>query len=289
MRAELEGVLIAYLAPVGYAVGLWLFFNWLILGDPLFFLKQQAPGGGGPNGGVAAVAAAPTHAIGLVEILRRLVELNWNLFPLSILVLVALVALFVVRRDLMSLTIAVLLALNASFTAIIVYASGAESYLQLRYNMRAMPIAMVGVAWLFLSVSERRTKLVVWGATLAVLVLSIPLTWREMRTLSDPVSRPGVHPRARDREGSGGNLVDRRLRGRDRGAEARRRVRPAGRARAGRDPHRRRADLQRHAPVGQARALSRPHRQGRPLLARRPRRDRSDASATCLPPTSRTT
>ncbi len=34
---RIEANLLAYLVPVTYAVGLWLYFNYLIMGDPLFF------------------------------------------------------------------------------------------------------------------------------------------------------------------------------------------------------------------------------------------------------------
>src|SRR3954453_19229856 len=74
----------------------------------------------------------------------------------------ALVLVFVRRRDLMTLPLIVMLALNAAFTWLILVASGAESYLQLRYNMRAMPIALAGVAWLFL-LSRGRQRLLVWA------------------------------------------------------------------------------------------------------------------------------
>ncbi|MDE3077954.1 MAG: hypothetical protein KGJ86_21225, partial [Chloroflexota bacterium] len=34
---RLEASLLAYLAPVAYTVFLWMLFNWMIMGDPLFF------------------------------------------------------------------------------------------------------------------------------------------------------------------------------------------------------------------------------------------------------------
>lgn len=34
---RIEANLLAYLVPISYGVGLWLYFNWLIMGDPLFF------------------------------------------------------------------------------------------------------------------------------------------------------------------------------------------------------------------------------------------------------------
>ncbi len=180
-RVEIEGTVLAYLAPISYGVGLWLFFNWLILGNPFFWLSQQAPGAT-PSGRAPVVAQPVTDSIGAGALVRELLSLNWHLFPLTLVVGVTLVARFVLRRDLMALTIAVLLTLNAAFTGLIVWFSGAESYLQLRYNMRAMPIALVGVAWLFLSLRDARLKLAVWAGTLVLLLAGLPLTWRTMET-----------------------------------------------------------------------------------------------------------
>lgn len=181
-RAELEGSMLAYVAPISYGIGLWLFFNWLILGDPLFWLRHQAPGAAanGPAGQAIAVTA-PGPSISAWHIASSLVQENLNLFVLAPLTLVALLVLAVRRRDVMALAIALMIGLNAFFTGLLVYVSHAESYLQLRYNMRAMPLAMIGVAWLYLRVAPR-ARIAVWAAALAIIVTSWPLTWNEMRT-----------------------------------------------------------------------------------------------------------
>ena len=174
-RAELEGTLLTYLAPITYGAGLWLFFNWLILGDPLFFLKLQAPGAGinNPAGVLQPVPAiirrSPGHFAG--EVLR----LNLQLYPVVALVVVALLFVLYRRRDLMTSSLIVLLILNAAFTWLLVWRSGAQSYLQLRYNMRAMPLALVAVAWLYL-IARPHWKRLTWAASLAAVVGSIPFT-----------------------------------------------------------------------------------------------------------------
>lgn len=174
-RAELEGTLLTYLAPIAYGAGLWLFFNWLILGDPLYFLKLQAPGAGIDNpGGVrqsvpALVDSRPGHLAG------ELLKLNVELYPVVALVVLALVLALYRRRDLMTLSLIVLLVLNAAFTWLLVWRSGAQTYLQLRYNMRAMPLALVAIAWIYLIVRPRWKRLA-WAASLAAVVASIPFT-----------------------------------------------------------------------------------------------------------------
>lgn len=178
-RGELEGTLLTYLAPLSYGVGLWVFFNWLILGRPFFFLHQQTPGAG--INGAQAIVQAPPGSTTAAHVVRDVVVLNVELFPATLAVLVALALVFYRRRDLMTLSLIAFLLLNAAFTAAIVYESGARSYLQLRYNMRAMPLTFVGIAWLHL-VAKPRYRRLVWGAGLAAVVLSIPATAYAMRT-----------------------------------------------------------------------------------------------------------
>ena len=151
-RTEIEGSVVAYLAPVVYAIGLWLFVNWLILGNALYFLTQQAPGFAQstptttpPPPGVGTAHIPPS------TITRELVTLNWHLFVPTIIVTVALLVAFAMRRDLMSAVIAGFIALNAFFTGVLIWTSGNLGLLQLRYNMRAMPLAIAGVAWLLIT------------------------------------------------------------------------------------------------------------------------------------------
>ena len=182
-RAEIEGTLISYLAPLSYGVGLWLFFNWLILSDPLFWLKHQAPGGpaNGPPGttGPSLTVAGPHPSA--AHVTRELVGLNWHLFLLTLPTLVALVALFAFRGDLMALTLAVFLSLNAAFTGLLIYVSHAEAYSQLRYNMRAIPLALIGSAWVVTRFAGR-VRVAAGAVVLVLLIAAIPQTWHVMRT-----------------------------------------------------------------------------------------------------------
>lgn len=177
-RAELEGSLVAYLVPVAYGIGLWLFVNWTIVGSPLYWLRYQAPGQTADD----AAPAAPIDRMGLPEAVSSLLELNWNLFPPTLLVVCVLGLQFVLRRDLMAATIAAFIGLNGFFTAVLIAMSGNAGFLQLRYNMRAMPLAIVGVAWLYLGLRGSRERLVLWVATVAALAISLPVTWETMRT-----------------------------------------------------------------------------------------------------------
>jgi hypothetical protein len=178
-RSELEGTLLTYLAPISYGVGLWLFFNWLIVGSPLFFLRQQTPGA--PVSPGQAPSTIVHTQLGPLQIAEKIASLNWHLFPPTIVVLIALAAVFAVRRDLMTLSLFGMIGLNAAFTWLIVMESGAESYFQLRYNMRPMPLALAGVAWLFL-IARGRMRFAIWAVALLGLVAAIPMTASTMES-----------------------------------------------------------------------------------------------------------
>jgi hypothetical protein len=180
-RSELEGTLLTYLAPISYGLGLWLFFNWLILGSPVFFLQQQTPGA--PLTPGASATPVVHTSLSPVAVAGNIVSLNWHLFPPVVLVFLALVAVLVVRRDVMTATLISMLVLNAAFTWLIVVASGAEAYLQLRYNMRAMPIAVTAMAWLYL-IARGRRRTAVWGASLVAILASAPFTLQTMRSFA---------------------------------------------------------------------------------------------------------
>ena len=188
-RDELEGSVLSYLAPICYGLFLWFFFNWLILGDPLSFLRNQVPTPGGATtpattgvatGGAAASSVVAKARPSIHSIVAELIGLNWHLFPLTAFVFVGLLVLFAAKRDLMALVLAVLLSLNAVFTAIVIWFSHSESYGQLRYNMRAMPIAVIGVGWICLRL-RGRARLAAWAGAAVVLLACLPVTWHAMR------------------------------------------------------------------------------------------------------------
>lgn len=178
---ELEASLVLYLAPIAYAGAAWLFFNWLILGDPLYFLNL-----GATTADIGAsqqdVGGLPAQELGPAGVLVYLTKLNLGLFPLTVLVLPALLVTAVVRRDAMSVVLAALVGTNAAVTAILFLQASDPNLLQLRYNMRAMPIALIGAAWLYYVWRPRPARIAIWATTLAVLVGSLAMTWRTMET-----------------------------------------------------------------------------------------------------------
>jgi hypothetical protein len=97
-------------------------------------------------------------------------------------VAVALLLVALRRRDVMALTLFGCLLVNVVATVAIAVASQSAHIFELRFNTRAMPLALVGVGWLYRTASNRRGRLVVWGATAALLLATLPLTWHTMGT-----------------------------------------------------------------------------------------------------------
>ncbi len=184
---SLESGLVLYLAPVVYFGMAWLFFNWLILGDPLYFLKFGATTADVSTSqqDIGGVAAGDLSTGGVVVFL---IKLNMALFPLAVAVVPALIVTGIVRRAPLSFVLAALVATNAAVTALLFLHNKDPNLLQLRYNMRAMPLALLGAGWLYYawrpdrSGGSRGVQLGVWAATLVLLVGGLPLVYRTMST-----------------------------------------------------------------------------------------------------------
>jgi hypothetical protein len=185
---EVEGSLVAYVAPIVYGLGLWLFFNWLILGNPFTWVNAGLGLGGGDTP-VSALGGVP-QSTGFgsedrLHLIGRLLQLNGELFPLTLVVTIglALCWLFLRRgRQPMTLALIALVLVNIATSALLIAKSADPNLVQLRYNMRALPVAVIAAVWIWHVMPGPRSRLVTWAATLAVLLVTFPLAWHVMRT-----------------------------------------------------------------------------------------------------------
>lgn len=179
-EAMREAALICFLLPIVYGIGLWTFFNWVIIGDPLFWLRNQAPGAGGQQSGMIAVQ----HFTGMTpaHIAQQVVAMNFRLFPFAVVIVPVLALLWVRRRDAMTACLGLFMVANPVTTAGLMLMSKQEGFLQLRYNMRAMPIAIVAAGWVVYSLKRPAARTLGSVAILAGLLVSFPVTWHAMRT-----------------------------------------------------------------------------------------------------------
>jgi hypothetical protein len=170
---EGEGTLVAFLAPLIYAVGVWLLFNWLIVGDLLGWLSSS---------GAFAVNAPQASAAGhlsLVDALTRGGELTLGVFALGILVVPALVMTAVSKRDEMSWWLSIL-----ALTGIVVIGAGALiaqdfNVLAMRNALPVLIVCVAGAGWLYQILPSLRT--VIWLAALVGLVLTAIGSWYAMQ------------------------------------------------------------------------------------------------------------
>jgi hypothetical protein len=166
--------LVTFVVPTAFALTLWTYFNWLILGQSLYWIHNETPTFG------EALSHAPHLTVS--RIVTTLLSLNWHLFALTLPVGIALVVVGVVRRNLITVVVALTVLLNPVLTGVLVAKTGAPNLFQLRYNMRAMPLAIVGVAWLLYSYRSNLVRLSIGVSAIVLLAVSIPLTWNTMRT-----------------------------------------------------------------------------------------------------------
>ena len=178
---EIEGALITFTVPTIFALLLWTFFNWTILGQPFYWINNETPTFG-QSLNSSGHGTAPAAHLGAAEIARTLVTLNLRLFVLTIPVALALLAFGLFRRHTTTLVVTGIVLVNPIVTGLLVFKTGAPNFFQLRYNMRAMPLAVIGVGWLLFVCTNRRSRTIVAVAAIGLLAVALPLTWNTMKT-----------------------------------------------------------------------------------------------------------
>lgn len=169
---EFEASAIAVLAPVFYALGVWTALNWTILGSPFSWLHEET------SQTFQAVQSTHVETYGIAHVTWVVVQQNALVFPMLFVVAAALLVLAVRRRDVMAWALALALLLNVALTIALVVKTKTPHLYELRFNIRTMPLVLLGIGWLYRQTGSRA----VWAAGVAGLALTIPLTWHTMRT-----------------------------------------------------------------------------------------------------------
>jgi hypothetical protein len=176
-QKEIEGSAVAVFAPVVYALGLWIFFNWLIIGHPFYWLNSEVT----QTFVETRRQVVQSSHVELAAAAVRTLGLTWHLFPATLIVVAALVVASVWCRDLVALVLASTIALNPITTAVLGVATHTDVVFQLRYNLRAVPLVLVGLGWLY-HLAPRRARVAVWLVSAGLLAGSVPSTWQTMQT-----------------------------------------------------------------------------------------------------------
>ncbi|HEY8585012.1 MAG TPA: glycosyltransferase family 87 protein [Capillimicrobium sp.] len=174
-RAEVEGSVVAFAAPVVYALALWVLFNALIVGEPFGWLTDQTS-----TQAVNATGIDTAGSLGFDEVSRRLLELNVAVFPLAFVAVPALVVAFLGQRNDMALWLASFIVLGIVIMAVHAYIAQDEGLLTLRDSLPMALTSLVGAAWVYRSYAGFR--LAIWAATAALLLVNLVTAWQGMRT-----------------------------------------------------------------------------------------------------------
>jgi hypothetical protein len=174
-RVEVEGSVVAFAAPVVYALALWILFNALIVGDPFGWITDMTS-----TQAVNATGIDTAGSLGFDEVSRRLLELNVAVFPLAFGVVPGLVIAFLGRRNDMALWLAAFIVLGIVIMGGHALLAQNEGLLTLRDAMPMALTSLVGAAWVYRSYDGFRV--VIWGVTLLLLVINLFTAWHGMKS-----------------------------------------------------------------------------------------------------------
>lgn len=173
--AQLEASFIALVVPAIYGLALWSYITWTIIGDPLGWLKVLIPKTQEENPVVAAAAPETGH------LLAEVFKVHATLYPPTFILSAILFFVAYRRRSIIAAIFGAAVLVNLLSEVAILLRSANTVYLELRYNMRAMPVAVIAIAFLLASLPPARRRL--GGlAALALLMLAIPASAATMLT-----------------------------------------------------------------------------------------------------------
>ncbi|MBJ7472164.1 MAG: hypothetical protein JHD16_12735 [Solirubrobacteraceae bacterium] len=168
---EIEGSLILFLAPGVFILGVWILFNAVVVGEPVFWLTDAAS---------TTVNAASSGAIpaDLGAVLSQTGELVLLGAPLALLVLPALVVCAAVQRNELAAWLAVFLLVAIATPAGLALARDDLAQIDLQDALPIFVISLIGVMWLHQSLLQARALVLALAAV--GLVISIPVAWRAL-------------------------------------------------------------------------------------------------------------
>jgi len=174
-RIEVEGSIVAFAAPVMYAIALWILFNALIVGDPFGWINTATS-----TQAVNSTGIGETSSLSFDLVSQRLLQLNVGIFPLAFAAVPALVATFMAQRNDMALWLASFIVLGIVIIGAHAYIAQEEGLLTLRDSMPMYVASLFGAIWVYRSFEAFRP--IIWGVTLALMLLNFVTAWHAMKT-----------------------------------------------------------------------------------------------------------
>lgn len=174
-----QAAVLVYAAPPAYAVFLWVFFNWLIMGDPLYFAL-------GPYAARAYVPAG-TEGFDPAAGIRAVVDAAWHLSPLFFFATAGLLAFSLIRWDPVGLLLAAFWLSVPLFIAFSLV-SGQLASIQYRYLTPLIP----GTAALVALGLRGGSAYVRWRYLVGLLVALLGPSTALVGVLREPMSANSV-------------------------------------------------------------------------------------------------
>ncbi len=171
---RVEGALLLFLVPAVYWGGLWVLFNGLITGDFLHFLHEQVR--------QRFVEYKKTPSADPLEPIRLILSMNARLFTPTLIVIPLMLAVGVLRRNLMAFLLGTLVLINPATTLLAMIREDDMALVQARFNIRSLPLAMIALGWLWTLLPSLRAKLMLLTAAVIIAVAGYPLTLNLMDT-----------------------------------------------------------------------------------------------------------
>jgi hypothetical protein len=168
-----EGSVIAYLAPVVYAFALWTLLNFAIIGSPFRWLSTPAS--------TLAVNSDQISTLGhydLGTVANHMLSVVVGAGPMALVALPLLMVGLLRRRDALCFWLAGMLALTVVLVGSEAVRAGDVGRIVLKNGLPVELVAFVSMAWLY-SIAGR-FRLPVLIATIAALVIALPLAWNAM-------------------------------------------------------------------------------------------------------------
>ena len=173
-KDEAEGSTLAYLAPIGYALGIWIFFNAIVLGNPFEWISLAS------NSTPVNAVASSAPGFDLFDAIGNALRIQL-IFPAT---LVAIPLLFFAggdsERRSISIGFALLILLTILYLVIGAWIQGSVDSIELSDAIPGMLAGIGGFAWVYLNSPGIRGF--AWGGLVALSVLALPLAWTQMQS-----------------------------------------------------------------------------------------------------------
>ena len=167
---EIQGSVVAFLAPIFYCVGLWIFFNLIVLGSPFEWIDvtRTEP--------IFATGPGPDFSFG--SALTSAVEIQL-IFPLTLVVFPFLLFSAFREGGAASVGFALLILTNIAWSIGSAAVAGSVDAIELKDALPGMLAALAGLAWLHYLFEGARTIIAI--GTIAGAAIALPFAWDQMK------------------------------------------------------------------------------------------------------------